>query len=146
MWFSALHHREAFSPVVAGLSLCPDATLSPSPPGRTTLTTGNHKPPGLRARRLRLSQTSSEHLSDLRVGRSPGTTDAPSGVSGLCLQQLTMADEPLLFQPAYVPRPPPTSAFGERLMGSRYGINKVYFYIPFWMPCSIKTTYFKVDV
>ncbi|XP_034391088.1 leucine-rich repeat-containing protein 56 isoform X2 [Cyclopterus lumpus] len=97
----------------------PDATLSPSPPCRTTLTTGSHKPPGLRARRLRLSQTNSEQLSDLsRVGRSPGTTAGPSGVSGLCLQQLTTTDEPLLFQPAYIPRPPPASALCEGLMCS----------------------------
>ncbi|XP_054476744.1 leucine-rich repeat-containing protein 56 [Anoplopoma fimbria] len=117
----ALHHREASSPEVAALSLNPDTTPTPSPPPSAILTTGIRKPPGLRARRLRLSRNNSEHLSDFsKVGRSPGS-GTPAGDAELKLQtvqQLTTTDEPLLPQPAYIPRPPPTSALGEGLMSS----------------------------
>ncbi|XP_075945950.1 leucine-rich repeat-containing protein 56 [Anarhichas minor] len=117
----ALRHREALAPGVAGLSLSSDTTLSPSPPPSAMLTTGNHKPPGLRARRLRLSQTNSEHLSDFsRVGRSPrtGTTAGDTDLKLQRVQQLTTTNKPLLPKLVYVPRPPPTSALGKGLMGS----------------------------
>ncbi|KAM6925931.1 leucine-rich repeat-containing protein 56 [Lycodopsis pacificus] len=117
----ALRHREALPPGVAGLSLSPETTLSPSPPPSATLTTGNHKPPGLRARRLRLSQTSTEHLSDFsRVGRLPGTgtTAGDTDLELQRVQQFTTTNNPLLPKLAYVPRPPPTSALGKGLMGS----------------------------
>ncbi|XP_068459408.1 leucine-rich repeat-containing protein 56 isoform X2 [Clinocottus analis] len=117
----ALHPREALSPVLAGLSLSPDTTLSPFPPHSATRTTGNHKPPGLRARRLRLSQTDSEHLSDFsRVGCSSGTgtTAGNTDLKLQSVQQLTTTVEPLLFQPAYTPRPPLPSALGKGLMSS----------------------------
>ncbi|KAL6107007.1 lrrc56 [Pungitius sinensis] len=117
----ALHPREALSPEVAGLSRSPGTTLCPSPPPSATLATGDRKPPGFRARRLRLSQTNSEHLSDFsRVGRSPGTETTPADtylkLQGI--QQLTKTNEPLLLRPAHTPRPPPRRALGERLMGS----------------------------
>lgn len=133
--FSDLHHGEALSPEVSRLSLSPDTRLCPSPPLSATLT-ANRKPPGIRARRLRHSQTNSEHSPDLsRVGRSPGT-GTTAGDTDLTLQrvqQWTRTDVPLLPLPAHIPHPPPTSALGKELMVSRYGIINVYFYIPMCM-------------
>ncbi|KAM8892608.1 uncharacterized protein lrrc56 isoform 2-T4 [Spinachia spinachia] len=122
LFFSpALRPREALSPEMTGLSLSRGTPLSPSPPPSATLATGNRKPPGLRARRLRLSQTNSEHLPDLsRVGRSPGTETTPGDtyLKLQWIQQLTDTNKRLLLQPAYTPHPPATSTLGERLMGS----------------------------
>ncbi|XP_044049829.1 leucine-rich repeat-containing protein 56 isoform X2 [Siniperca chuatsi] len=114
-----LHHREALSPDMAPLSLSPDTALSPSPPLSATAATGNRKPPGIRVRRLRLSQTSSEHLPDFsRVGRSRGAGATVGDLTLLRVQQLARTDVPLLPLPAHIPRPPPTSALGEGLMDS----------------------------
>ncbi|XP_031139336.1 leucine-rich repeat-containing protein 56 isoform X1 [Sander lucioperca] len=119
-----LHHGEALSPEVSRLSLSPDTRLCPSPPLSATLT-ANRKPPGIRARRLRHSQTNSEHSPDLsRVGRSPGT-GTTAGDTDLTLQrvqQWTRTDVPLLPLPAHIPHPPPTSALGKELMVSRDGL------------------------
>ncbi|XP_029289423.1 leucine-rich repeat-containing protein 56 isoform X2 [Cottoperca gobio] len=115
-----LHHRETVSPDVARLSLSPDSTLSPSPPLSATRTTGHRKQPGIRARRLLLSQTNSEHLPNFSVGRSPGTGSA-TGDTDLTLQrvqQLTRTDVRLLPLPAHTPRPPLTSALANGLMDS----------------------------
>ncbi|KAL7402916.1 hypothetical protein ABVT39_021667 [Epinephelus coioides] len=112
------HHREALSPEVAQLSLSPDATLSPSPPLSATAATGNRKPPGIRARRLRLSQTNSDYIPDFsREGRSPGTGTSTEQTLQR-VQQLTRANVPLLPPPAHIPRPPPTNTLGGRLMNS----------------------------
>ncbi|XP_074488357.1 leucine-rich repeat-containing protein 56 isoform X1 [Sebastes fasciatus] len=116
-----LHPRQVLSPEVARLSLSPDTTLSPSPPLGATITTGNCKPPGTRARRLRLSQTNSEHLPDFsRAGRSPWT-GTPAGDTDRTLQRvqhLTRTDVPLLPRHAHIPHPPPTNALGKGLMDS----------------------------
>lgn len=122
--------------------------LSPAPPLSATAATGNRKPPGIRARRLRLSQTNLEHLPDFsRVERSPGT-GTTAGDTDLTLQrfqQLTRTNVPLLPLPARIPRPPLTSALGEGLLDSWYGIIKGYFYIPMCMYLySIKTIDFTV--
>ncbi|XP_032380297.1 leucine-rich repeat-containing protein 56 [Etheostoma spectabile] len=115
-----LHHIEALSPDVSRLSLPPDTRLCPSPPLSATLT-ANRKPPGIRARRLRLSQTNSEHARDFsRVVRSPGTGET-AGDTDLKLQRVqqgTRTNMPLLPLPAHIPRRPPTSALGKELMDS----------------------------
>ncbi|XP_042352499.1 leucine-rich repeat-containing protein 56 [Plectropomus leopardus] len=113
-----LHHREAFSPVLAPLSLSLDTTLSPSPPLSAATVTGNRKPQGMRTRRFRLSQTNSEQVPDFsRVGHSP-VTGITTERTVERVQQLTRSDGPLLPMPAHIPRPPPTSAQGEGLMDS----------------------------
>nr|XP_046250874.1 leucine-rich repeat-containing protein 56 [Scatophagus argus] len=107
-----LHHREAFSPDVARLSLSPDTMLSPSPPLSATAATGNRKPPGIRARRLQHSQTKSEYLSDFsKIGCSPGTGDRD--MTHQSVQQLTRTEVPLLPLPAHIPCPPSTSTLTE---------------------------------
>nr|XP_040024042.1 LOW QUALITY PROTEIN: leucine-rich repeat-containing protein 56-like [Gasterosteus aculeatus aculeatus] len=102
-----LHPREAFSSEAAGPSLSPGTTLSPSPPP-----SGDRKPTGLRARRLRLSQTNSEHTDFSRAGRCPGAETTPGDTHPKLqgIQQLTKTNKPLSLQPAYTPRPPPTRA------------------------------------
>ncbi|XP_033941497.1 leucine-rich repeat-containing protein 56 [Pseudochaenichthys georgianus] len=115
-----LHHREALSPEVAQLSLSPDTTLYPSPPLSVTLTTGiQQKPSGVRARRLRLSHTTSEHLPDLRRGGFSGS-GAATGDTDLASQrvQQQMADVRLLPLPAHKPHPPLESALGNGLLDS----------------------------
>ncbi|XP_036962311.1 leucine-rich repeat-containing protein 56 isoform X1 [Acanthopagrus latus] len=107
-----LHHREALSPEVARLSLSPDTGLSPSPPLSATAATGNHKPPGIRARRLR--KTSSPHLPDLsRVGCLRRTTAEDTVPTSQRVQQVTKTDLPVLPLPAHIPRPPPTAHLGK---------------------------------
>ncbi|XP_059191734.1 leucine-rich repeat-containing protein 56 [Centropristis striata] len=116
-----LHHREVLSSEVArlSLSLSPDTTQAPSPPLSATLTTGNHKTHGVRARRLRLSQTTSELLPEFsRVGHASGTGTS-TGDTDLTLHRV----ERLANGPAYIPRPPPTSALGNRLMDSCAGMD-----------------------
>ncbi|XP_020498265.2 leucine-rich repeat-containing protein 56 [Labrus bergylta] len=100
-----LHHREALSPDMARLSLSLDTTLSPSPPLCATGTTCNHKAPGIRARRLRLHKTKSEHLSHF------------SGAGDFSETDETRTDVPLLPSPVHKPRPPTTTALGEGLTG-----------------------------
>ncbi|KAM3609689.1 uncharacterized protein V6R79_018613 [Siganus canaliculatus] len=102
-------------------SLSPDAALSPSPPLTASAVTGNRKLPGIRARRLRLSQTNSEHLHDLSTvrcstgtGTTMGNTDWPhqrvQKVTGTDLAQLPLA--------THKPRPPPVCPLRERLLDS----------------------------
>ncbi|XP_026166225.1 uncharacterized protein lrrc56 isoform X3 [Mastacembelus armatus] len=116
-----LHHREPISPGVARLSLSTDATMSPFPPLRATAASGCPKQQGIRARRLRLSKASSEHLSySSTAGCSAGTGmtagDTDPAVHGV--QQVTRTTVPLISQAAHRPYPPPTSALGEGLMSS----------------------------
>lgn len=116
-------HQITLSPDVARLSLSPDTTLSPSPPLSATAATGNRKPPGIRARRLRLSQTNSEHLPAFS---SVGHCCATAGDTDLQrVRQLTLT--------AHIPQPPQTSSLGKGLKDSWYGIIKCYFYIPVYM-------------
>lgn len=120
--FSDLHHREALSPEVAQLSLSPDTTLYPSPPLSVTLTTGiQQKPLGVRARRLRLSHTTSEHLPDLRRGDFSGS-GAATGDTDLASQRVQQQMADLLPLPAHKPHPPLASALGNGLLDSWYGI------------------------
>ncbi|XP_034542533.1 leucine-rich repeat-containing protein 56 [Notolabrus celidotus] len=99
-----LHHRGALSPEVAWLSLSP--SLFPSPPLSATAATCNQNPPGIRARRLRLNQTSSEPLHNFsRVGASSDTNLSPEA-----FQRLARTDVTVLPQPAHKPRPPPTTS------------------------------------
>ncbi|XP_073327846.1 leucine-rich repeat-containing protein 56 [Pagrus major] len=110
-----LHHKEALSPEVARLSLSPDTGLSPSPPLSATAAAGNHKPPGIRARRLR--QTSSQHLPDFhRVGCLPRTTVEDKALTSQRVQQVTRTDLPELPLPPHIPRPPPTGPLGQGFM------------------------------
>uniref|UniRef100_UPI0037E8F433 leucine-rich repeat-containing protein 56 n=1 Tax=Semicossyphus pulcher TaxID=241346 RepID=UPI0037E8F433 len=112
-----LRHKGALSPDVARLSLSPDEALSPSPPFCATAAAGNRKPPGIRSRRLRLSQTNSEHSPNLsRVGRSSGTLSTAGDAD--------LKDVPLLPLPAHKHRPPPATALGEGLMGSRAEMDR----------------------
>nr|XP_020474189.1 leucine-rich repeat-containing protein 56 isoform X2 [Monopterus albus] len=124
--FGGLHHREAFSTDLARVSLSPDTTMFPAPPFSATVALGLSKPQGIRARRLQLSQTSSELLPDsVRAGCSRGTgtragaTDPPVQR----VQQRTRASVPLLAQPVHIPRPPPTSAPGEGLIDSCMAVD-----------------------
>ncbi|XP_045894664.1 leucine-rich repeat-containing protein 56 isoform X1 [Micropterus dolomieu] len=103
-----LHHRQALSPDMARLSLSPDTPLSPSAPLSVTAATGNRKLPGIRARRLRLSKTSSEDVPDF----------SSSDLTLQRFQRLAKTDVPLLPLPAHIPHPPPTSALGEGHMDS----------------------------
>ncbi|KAK5867658.1 hypothetical protein PBY51_012127 [Eleginops maclovinus] len=110
-----LHHGEALSAEVARLSLSPDTTLYPSPPLSATLSTGmQKKPTGVRARRLRLSHTTSENLPDLsRLGRFSGS-DAATGDTDLAFQRV----QQLMLLPAHKPGPPLASALGKGLSDS----------------------------
>lgn len=122
--FSDLLNREALSPDVARLFLSPDTTVSPSPPLSATAASGNRKLPGIRERRLRLSQASSEHLPHTTsVGRPLGTctSTADTDLTLSSVQQVTRTKVSLLPSPAHIPRPPTTMEGGE-LMDSGYGI------------------------
>ncbi|KAM7396485.1 hypothetical protein PAMP_019521 [Pampus punctatissimus] len=114
-----LLNREALSPDVARLSLCPDTTLSPFPPLSATAASGNQKLPGIRARRIRLRQASSDHLPS-SVGRPPGTSTniANTDLTLNSVQQVTRTEVPLLPSSAHVPCPP-TTMEGGGLMDSR---------------------------
>lgn len=108
-------------------SLSSDTTMSPSPPLGTIAPSGHLKPQGIRARRLRLSQATSEHLPDCSGVRCFPGTGTTARVTDRVLQrveQVTTTNVPLLSQAAHIPRPPPTHSDG--LMGSRYGIIKYY--------------------
>ncbi|XP_070687571.1 leucine-rich repeat-containing protein 56 [Pempheris klunzingeri] len=102
-----LHHI-TLPPDVDRLSLSPDTMLSPSPPLSATAPASNRKPPGIRARRLQLSQTHSKHLPDFsRVERSctsAGDTEHQR------VSQLSL--------PAHIPHPPPKSDLGKGLKDS----------------------------
>lgn len=114
------------SPEVARLSLSPDTGLSPSPPLSATAAAGNHKPPGIRARRLR--QTSSQHLPDLSgVGCLRRTTAEDTVLTSQRAQKVTRADLPVLPLRAHLPRPPPTTPQGKGLMDPWYGVILDYF-------------------
>ncbi|XP_026221270.1 leucine-rich repeat-containing protein 56 isoform X2 [Anabas testudineus] len=97
-----------------------DTTMSPSPPLGTIAPSGHLKPQGIRARRLRLSQATSEHLPDCSGVRCFPGTGTTARVTDRVLQrveQVTTTNVPLLSQAAHIPRPPPTHSDG--LMGSR---------------------------
>ncbi|XP_039989266.1 leucine-rich repeat-containing protein 56 isoform X2 [Xiphias gladius] len=107
-------------------SLFPDSTLSPSPPVSAAAASGNRKPQGMRARRLRLSQAYSEHLTD---SHGTGTTAGDTEWTLQKIQHVTRTNMSLLPQAARIPRPPPTSALREGLVDSLYGIIKAYVYM-----------------
>ncbi|CAK6960034.1 leucine-rich repeat-containing protein 56 [Scomber scombrus] len=113
-----LLNREALSPDVARLSLSPDTTLSPSPPLSATEASGNRKLPGIRARRLRLSQATSERLPyTSSVGRPPGicTSTADADLTLKSVQQVKRTKVPLLPSPAHTPHPPTTMEGGVHM-------------------------------
>ncbi|XP_067445422.1 leucine-rich repeat-containing protein 56 [Thunnus thynnus] len=113
-----LLNREASSPDVSRLSLSPDTTLSPSPPLSATAASSHRKLPGIRARRLRLSQACSERLPhSSSVGRPPGTytSTADTDLNFKSIQQVTRTKVPLLPSPAHIPRPPATMEGGGHM-------------------------------
>ncbi|XP_035796507.2 leucine-rich repeat-containing protein 56 isoform X2 [Amphiprion ocellaris] len=119
--FGDLHHREAFSPVVAQLSSSSDTPLSPSPPLSATAATGKRTLSQIRARRLRLSQANSENVPDFsRVAceSGPGTTPADADLILHRVQQMTRTKVPVLPQSGHVLHPPPTSVPDEGLIDS----------------------------
>ncbi|XP_018519298.1 leucine-rich repeat-containing protein 56 isoform X2 [Lates calcarifer] len=113
-----LHHREPLSPDVTQLSLSPDTTLSPSPPVSATAASGNRRPQGIRARRLRLSQASSEYSSTEGCSHGTGTTSGDTDRTLQKVQHSARTNVPLLPQTTHIPHPPPTSALGEGLVDS----------------------------
>lgn len=125
--FSDLHQTEFQLSDMARLSWSPDPVHCPSPPVRATAATAYRKQPGIRERRLRLSQINSDHLPDVsRIKRSIGAGKT-SGNTDLALQQvqqLTRTNGPLLSLPAHIPHPPSTSTLGEGLMDSWYAVFK----------------------
>ncbi|XP_053175918.1 leucine-rich repeat-containing protein 56 [Scomber japonicus] len=111
-------NRETLSPDVARLSLSPDTTLSPSPPLSATAASGNRKLPGIRARRLRVSQSTSERLPySSSVVRPPGicTSTADADLTLKSVQQVKRTKVPLLPSPAHTPRPPTTMEGGVHM-------------------------------
>ncbi|KAI4825359.1 hypothetical protein KUCAC02_021044 [Chaenocephalus aceratus] len=83
-----------------------------------TLTTGiQQKSSGVRARRLRLSHTTSEHLPDLRRGDFSGS-GAATGDTDLASQRVQQQMADLLPLPAHKPHPPLASALGNGLLDS----------------------------
>lgn len=115
---------------MALLSLSSDATMSPSPPLSITAASGHLKPQVIRARRLRLGQASSEHLSAYSgVGCLTGTGTRAGDTDPKLqrVQQVTRTDVPLLPQAAHIPRPPTTN--GDGAMGSWYGNEQILSYI-----------------
>ncbi|XP_074534030.1 leucine-rich repeat-containing protein 56 [Halichoeres trimaculatus] len=103
-----LFHRGALCTDVAQLPQ--PSPLFPSPPLSATAAACKQKPPGIRSRRLRLNQTTSQHLHHFsRVEVSSSDTN----LSPEALQKSVRTDGPLFLCPAHKPRPPPT-AFLDR--------------------------------
>nr|XP_019957686.1 PREDICTED: leucine-rich repeat-containing protein 56 isoform X2 [Paralichthys olivaceus] len=111
-----LHHGEAVSPDVAQLSLSSDTSLSPSPPVSAAAAPANRKPQGFRARRLRLTQTDSEHLPVSSKARCFHQIGTAAGNKERTLQQVQQVTRTRLPQVAHIHRPPPTSALADGLM------------------------------
>ncbi|XP_041652545.1 leucine-rich repeat-containing protein 56 [Cheilinus undulatus] len=111
-----LQHRESVSPNMARLSLSLNTTLFPSPPLCATAAICNRKPQGIRARRLRLSQTNIGNISHLnRGGGSPGThlTTGDTDLTPEGFQQETRIDVQLMPSSAHKPQPPQMTALRE---------------------------------
>ncbi|GAA6217592.1 leucine-rich repeat-containing protein 56 isoform X1 [Lates japonicus] len=113
-----LHHREPLSSDVTQLSLSPDTMLSPSPPVSATAASGNRRPQGIRARRLRLSQASSEYSSTEWCSHGTGTTTGDADQTLQKVQHSARTNVPSLPQTTHIPHPPPTSALGVGLVDS----------------------------
>ncbi|XP_046870006.1 uncharacterized protein lrrc56 isoform X2 [Hypomesus transpacificus] len=106
-----LLQREAISPEVARQSMSPDSTPSPSPPLSSTASPAGHRPSGIRARRLRLSQ----------AGVRPAGAAAEAGLSRSDLGELQRLQEgmrpraPQRPQTAHLPHRPASSPLGSGL-------------------------------
>ncbi|KAG7522822.1 hypothetical protein JOB18_031460 [Solea senegalensis] len=103
-----LCHREAFPPDVAQLRRSPDATMSPCPPVSAAAAPGVRKPQGIRARRLRVSQASSEHLVSCSHGT--GATAGDTDLTSPKVQPVTRTNVPVLPKAAHIPHVPPARA------------------------------------
>lgn len=121
---------------MARLSLSPDAPPSPSPPHSVTSAPTN-KTSRIHARRLRLSQASSEHLADVGRKRRVLQTATPAAETDLScdgVQHLGRTSLPPVMPVPHIPRPPLTRALHGGLVKSGYEINTRYFSILFFSP------------
>ncbi|XP_029992534.1 leucine-rich repeat-containing protein 56 [Sphaeramia orbicularis] len=101
---------------------CLETTLSPSPPLHATAVSADRKPPGIRARRLRLSRGNAEILPDSGRIRRPleaGTTTTAENLPSQRIQQVTNTKVSPLSVSAHIPCPPLASVAGEGQMNSR---------------------------
>lgn len=133
--FVDLSQREALSPEMARLSLSPDSTLSPSPPMSATAAPGNRRQPGIRTRRLKLSQAGEEGpIAGALSGASPTDqhleTRLIRGESELGLQrsqEVVRPKVPLRPLTTHIPHRPTTSPLGGGLRDPWYEVIYTYF-------------------
>ncbi|KAM6937875.1 leucine-rich repeat-containing protein 56 [Xenentodon cancila] len=110
-----LHQQDPLSPDISRLLLSSDATLSPSPPLRATADPASTKMPGIRARRLRLSQETSKHAPDFsREVCDSGNVTAAAGIDFI-YQRVQKAASTSVFPVslAQISNPPPASDVEE---------------------------------
>ncbi|XP_034032751.1 leucine-rich repeat-containing protein 56 [Thalassophryne amazonica] len=104
------------------LSLSPDTPKTPSPPLSATAPTANRRPPGVRARRLLLSQVNAEPLLHSSTSGCSFRAAATRADTGLTIQGNPgemSASEPLLPLLTLTPLPPGKTTSRGGLMESR---------------------------
>ncbi|XP_024863134.1 leucine-rich repeat-containing protein 56 isoform X2 [Kryptolebias marmoratus] len=122
-----LNQQEVVSPEMARMSLSPDTTLSLSPPGHCVASApSNRKLSRVRARRLRLSQASSEHLPEVSRTRCVLQTTTPAAETDLSferVQHLARTNLPPVTTVTQIPHPPSSRALLGGSMNSWYKPN-----------------------